>query len=246
MPTNAQLQFADVNEVNLAWQIPEAETLRIKDDSTVRYAAAAVAFGLVFGVALAAVAGNALVPPSSPSEMPVVSGAAVVPGQVAPRAGHDLSHHSQTSKQAITASPSSVIPVALKTSVNRKSSAAHRHHGVRKPAALRISFTAQRSNTFLKIAPAPEPIPVNLESTSAQVLNVSFFMEGDATVADFDSSSGMIQTDEGKTFLIGMPAGVSNAGPWQDYHRNVHYRCDQSGNCTISGAGVVVSNAKLT
>ena len=71
-------------------------------------------------------------------------------------------------------------------------------------------------------------------------------MEGDATVADFDSSSGMIQTDEGKTFLIGTPAGVSNAGPWQDYHRNVHYRCDQSGNCTISGAGVVVSNAKLT
>lgn len=75
---------------------------------------------------------------------------------------------------------------------------------------------------------------------------VSFFVEGDATVADFDSSSGMIQTDEGKTFLIGMPAGVSNGGPWQDYHRNVHYRCDQSGNCTISGAGVTVSNAKLT
>ena len=91
MPTNAQAQFADMTEVNLTWQIPEAETLRIKDDSTVRYAAAAVAFGLVFGVALAATAGNALVPLASPSQPSVVSTAADVPGQVAPRAGHALS-----------------------------------------------------------------------------------------------------------------------------------------------------------
>jgi hypothetical protein len=71
-------------------------------------------------------------------------------------------------------------------------------------------------------------------------------MEGDANVAEFDSSSGIIQTDAGKTFLIGIPADARNAAPWQDYHRNVHYRCDQSGNCTISGAGLVVPNAKLT
>lgn len=246
MPTNAQAQFADLNEVNLTWQIPEAETLRIKDDSTVRYAAAAVAFGLVFGVALAATAGNTIVPISSPSQPSVVSTAADVPGQVAPRAGHALSHQNQTSKQVVTASPSSVLPVALKTSVNRKSSAAHRRHGARKASLTRISFNPRRSRPSFRIAPAPAPFTASLETRQAEPLTVSFFMEGDATVADFDSSSGMIQTDEGKTFIIGTPAGVSDGGPWQDYHRNVHYRCDQSGNCTISGAGVVVSNAKLT
>lgn len=246
MTTNAQAQFADMAEVNLTWQIPEAETLRIKDDSTIRYAAAAVAFGLVFGVALAATVGNALVPISSPSQSSVVPTAAVVPGQAAPRAGHALPNHTQSGKQAVSASPSSVIPVALKASVNRKSAAGHRRHGARKALFTRISFNPRRSKPTFKFVPAPAPAPARIESRAIQALAVSFFMEGDATVADFDSSSGMIQTDEGKSFLIGVPAGVSNTGPWQDYHRNVHYRCDQSGNCTISGAGVVVSNAKLT
>jgi hypothetical protein len=246
MTTNAQAQFADMPEVNLTWQIPEAETLRIKDDSTLRYAAAAVAFGLVFGVALAATAGNALVPLSSPSQSSVVSTSAVVPGQAAPRAGHALPNHTQTSRQVVSVSSSSVTPVALKTSANRKSSAVHRRHHVRKASFTRISFNPRRSKPSFKIDSPSTLAPANVESKAVQALSVSFFMEGDATVADFDSSSGMIQTDEGKTFLIGMPSGVSNTVPWQDYHRNVHYRCDQSGNCTISGAGVVVSNAKLT
>jgi hypothetical protein len=246
MTTNAQAQFADVNEVNLTWQIPEAETLRIKDDSTIRYAAAAVAFGLVFGVALAATAGSVLVPPSSPTQASAVSTTAVVAGSVASPSAHAVSHHSQTIKPAIIKSSASVLPVALKTSTNRKFSATHRRHGVRRASAIRISFTPHISRASFKIAAAPVPVPVSLESKPAQEMTVSFFLEGDATVADFDSSSGMIQTDEGKSFLIGMPAGVGNGGPWQDYHRNVHYRCDQSGNCTISGAGVVVPNAKLT
>jgi hypothetical protein len=246
MTTNAQVQFADVNEVTRTWQIPDAETLRIKDDSTIRFAAAAVAFGLVFGVALAATAGNLLVPPSAPTQASTVSNPAVVAGSAASPSAHAVSHQSRVIKTAIATSSSAILPVALKTSVNRKSSASHHRHGARKAAAMRISFNRRISRASLKIPQAPLPTPVSLESRPAQVLQVSFYVEGDATVADFDSASGMIQTDEGKTFLIGMPAGVNNAGPWQDYHRNVHYRCDQSGNCTISGAGVVVPNAKLT
>ena len=246
MTTNAQAQFADVNEVNLTWQIPEAETLRIKDDSTVRFAAAAVAFGLVFGVALAATAGNVLLPQSAPTQASTVSSTAVAAGSVASPSAHAVAHHGQTIKPAIAKSSSVILPVALKTSVNRKSSASHHRHGAHKVAAMRISFNPRISRASLKIPQAPLPTPVSLESRPAQVLQVSFYVEGDATVADFDSSSGMIQTDEGKTFLIGMPSGVNNAVPWQDYHRNVHYRCDQSGNCTISGAGVVVPNARLT
>jgi hypothetical protein len=185
MNTYSQLQFADVNEVYRAWQIPEAETVKIKDDSTFRSAAAAVALGLVFGVALATAAANLSAPASAALD-------------------------SQGDSNASTLGAPQ-------------------------------SFAAS-----LKVSPAPAPIPGSLESRPAEAPKIPFVMEGDATVADFDSSSGMIQTDVGKTFLIGIPADVKIAGPWQDYHRNVHYRCDQSGNCTISGAGVVIPNAKLT
>jgi hypothetical protein len=246
MTTNAQVQFADGNEVNLTWHIPEAETLRIKDDSTIRYAAAAVAFGLVFGVALAATAGSALVPTSSPNQASTVSSTAVVAGSAASPSALAMSHHSQAANPAIAKSSSAILPAALKTSVSRKFSAAHRRHTARRVFAKRVSFTPHLLTASLTTAPAPPPVTVSMESRPAPATTASFFMEGDATVADFDSSSGTIQTDEGKSFLIGMPAGVGNGAPWQDYHRNVHYRCDQSGNCTISGAGVVVPNAKLT
>jgi hypothetical protein len=245
MTTNTQAQFADVNGVNTTWQIPEAETLRIKDDSTIRFAAAAVAFGLVFGVALAASVGNVFGPPSVPPQAAAVSNTPVAAGSVASGSAQPAPHHGQTIKTAIARSSSVILPAALKTPVNRKSSAFHHRHGARRAAAMRISFNPRISRAF-KPPPARLPIPASLESRPAPAPHVSFYMDGDATVADFDSSSGMIQTDEGKTFLIGMPAGVNSAGPWQDYHRNVHYRCDQSGNCTISGAGVVVPNAKLT
>jgi hypothetical protein len=246
MTTNVQAQFADVNGVNTTWQIPEAETLRIKDDSTFRFAAAAVAFGLVFGVALAATVGNVFVSPSAPTQAPAVSNTAVAAASVASGSAQAVPPHSQAVKKAIATSSSAILPVALKASVNHKSSAFHHRHGARRAAAMRVSFHPRILRASLNFHQTPLPVPVRLESRPAHTPQVSFYLEGDATVADFDSSSGMIQTDEGKTFFIAMPAGVNSAAPWQDYHRNVHYRCDQSGNCTISGAGVVVPNAKLT
>jgi hypothetical protein len=183
MNSYSQLQLADVNEVYRAWQIPEAESVIIEDNSTSRLAVAAVALGLLFGVALATAAANLSVPASPAPE-----------------------HEDSSNASALRAPHKSA----------------------------------------LKIHRAPVPLPDSRASRPAQSNTVPFFMEGDANVAEFDSSSGIIQTDAGKTFLIGIPADARNAAPWQDYHRNVHYRCDQSGNCTISGAGLVVPNAKLT
>jgi hypothetical protein len=181
----SELQFAPSTEVYRAWQIPEAESVSIKDNSMFRPTAVAVVLGLLFGVVLATVIGNFNVPVSSVPDLQADSNAAVL------KAPH-------------------------------------------------------RPRTFQKIPAPPVPLASNLESRSVEAPKTPFVIEGDATVADFDSASGMIQTDVGKTFLIGAPAAARIAGPWQDYHRNVHYRCDQSGNCTISGAGVVVPNAKLT
>jgi hypothetical protein len=73
----------------------------------------------------------------------------------------------------------------------------------------------------------------------------TFYAEGDATVVDFDAAAGTIQTYEGRTFAIGMATRPGNAISWEDYRANVHYRCDQSGNCTLARKGVVVRDAKL-
>jgi hypothetical protein len=251
MTTNAQLQFADATETNRTWQIPDAETLKIKDDSTYRYAAVAVAFGLLFGVAIAATAGNALSPlaPLNPASVDsratgLNSPLATPAGQATPLQGR--ANKLKNTGQGKTTSSASLVAAALKTSAAHKSSAAHRRHAARKGSAGKNSFARRTSEASLK-APATAAVPpASEESRLNDVVPYLFMIEGDATVADFDASRGMIETDEGKTFLIEKTAGESNAGPWQDYHRTVHYRCDQSGNCTISGAGVVVPNAKLT
>jgi hypothetical protein len=73
-----------------------------------------------------------------------------------------------------------------------------------------------------------------------------FTVEGDVTVADYDASEGSIETHEGKTFVLDRAAGDSDTAPWQEYRANLHYRCDQSGNCTLFRDGVVVPNAKLS
>jgi hypothetical protein len=110
-----------------------------------------------------------------------------------------------------------------------------------------VVLMAPHHTRAYKLTPAPPAmLAASPVSRFAEAPRIPFVIEGDATVADFDSAGGMIQTDAGKSFLIGTSADTRMAGLWQDYHHNVHYRCDQSGNCTISGAGVVVSNARLT
>jgi hypothetical protein len=185
MNSYSELQFAQSTEVYRAWQIPEAESVSVKDNSAFRPAAVAVALGLLFGVVLATAVGNFNVPASPAPDLQADSNAAVL------KAPH-------------------------------------------------------RPRTFQVIPAPPVPLASSRESRLAERPKIPFVIEGDETVADFDSASGTIQTDGGKTFLIGISTDAKIAGPWQDYHRNVHYRCDQSGNCTIKGAGVVVPNAKLT
>ncbi|MGB9152568.1 MAG: hypothetical protein WCD70_05725 [Alphaproteobacteria bacterium] len=105
--------------------------------------------------------------------------------------------------------------------------------------------TPHHPREFQLISAPSVPVAETWRSRPAEPMKIRYFIEGDATVADFDSVSGTIQTEAGKTFLIGAAAAARVAGSMQDYHRNLHYRCDQSGNCTISGAGMVVPHAKL-
>lgn len=74
---------------------------------------------------------------------------------------------------------------------------------------------------------------------------LAFYSEGDATVVSYDAAGDTITTDDGRTFVIGATVSVSHALSWQDYRANVHYRCDQSGNCSLVRTGVIALNAKL-
>jgi hypothetical protein len=248
MTTNAQLQFVDGPDVNRTWQIPDAETLKIRDDSTFRFAGIAVAFGLVFGVAVAATFGN--LPSTLPS--PSVASADFDAAAPATPVLHEATYAppvSSRAKQLADTKPSTaVLPIALKISNSHKSAGIHHRHGVRKAAvahhsnslAARTPEAAPKAPVVAAVVPVREELKVNEPATAL------FFMEGDATVADFDAGMGRIETDEGKTFLLEKTASESLAGSWQDYHSNVHYRCDQTGNCTIRGAGVTLPNVKMS
>ena len=74
---------------------------------------------------------------------------------------------------------------------------------------------------------------------------VNFYVEGNLTVADYDANAGTIETSDGRTFIVGTTVLASNAISWNEYRSNVHYRCSQAGDCTLSRAVVVAPNARL-
>jgi len=104
------------------------------------------------------------------------------------------------------------------------------------PAAVQLASTPVMPN------PPPAAAPVSLDGGFKALV---FYSEGDATVVDYNPVSGTIDTDDGRSFQIGATVSASNAVPWGDYHANVHYRCDQNGNCTLIRTGVVALNARL-
>ena len=90
-----------------------------------------------------------------------------------------------------------------------------------------------------------QPAVMTQPAVSTNTKTFVFFSEGDATVADFDTSNGRLETYDGRTFVISNTRVAGNVQSWQDYRADVHYRCDQSGNCTLMRSGVVVPNARL-
>ncbi len=88
--------------------------------------------------------------------------------------------------------------------------------------------------------------PTGLQLATAAAATGPFFLgiEGDVTIADYDAGTGSIQTYEGNNFLLAK-ASEPSAIPWEDFPFNVHYRCDEGGNCTLAHHGATAS-ARLT
>jgi hypothetical protein len=131
------------------------------------------------------------------------------------------------------------------------------HHA--QPVHQQIAEVQPQGLTFVApyVAPAAAAAPVERatpDATVAQAIPVvagtevsgyKFLSEGDATVADFDALQGIIETYEGRTFVLDSTAAASAPDSIQDSGASVHYRCDQSGSCTLYHAGLVLQNVRL-
>jgi hypothetical protein len=111
-------------------------------------------------------------------------------------------------------------------------------------AAFDEASTEPSQTVVTQVSPTTEVASSNQVATAEiPILAPRLMIEGDATVADYDATTGLVETHEGKTFSIGSSAGASSS--WDDYSGHVHYRCDGGGSCTLSRAGVIVPHARL-
>jgi hypothetical protein len=139
---------------------------------------------------------------------------------------------------------------AVETNSGRKSLAVHpltlTHKDFSFNALVASSALVKKSQPNADAAPAPSKEPISSTEVALAEVPVAtpvFMIEGDATVADYDATTGLVETHEGKSFSVGTSVGASSS--WDDYSGHVHYRCDPGGNCTLSRAGVVVPHARM-
>jgi hypothetical protein len=158
--------------------------------------------------------------------------------------------HTPSALNAITsAKPSG----AGMTSAALKVSGIHRHRSVR-PLIGRARLTGRRKGHFRhRLHPhVKSALIAKLSPTSVSPRldlappRFTFMVEGDVTVANFDALAGTIETYEGETFSLNREPSQDSTISWLDYPPDVHYRCDQSWNCTLIHDGVVLTNARRT
>jgi len=108
--------------------------------------------------------------------------------------------------------------------------------------AVSPATSAPMAPASVAAAMATSTVPETAESVSKPA---AMMIEGDLTVADFDASTGTVETREGKSFSVTQAGSDGNTLAWQDFAGHVHYRCTQAGSCTLAGSGVAASGAKL-
>lgn len=128
---------------------------------------------------------------------------------------------------------------------DKKLAESHKRHGLQKLWPWKKD-SAKRSPYVSPNAPATPAEPTALELATAAAASGPFLMgiQGDATVASYDVATGIIETYEGSSFVLDNAASQNGAIPFEDFPFNVHYRCDQSNNCTIIRHGAT-ANARL-
>jgi len=216
-------------------------------NSPTAYVAAAIGLGLAIGVTMGLAGGhsNAGAPRVSDALSAHSSELSAVPAVYAATTPSLLSQVENKKKA------NSGNPALLEASDNsaKNSAPAHKKHRLHRLWNWKkgSAKNGARRKPYVSPTPVAEPdAPTGLELATAAAAAGPFFLgiEGDATVANYDEGTGAIQTYEGSNFLLAK-AGEPSAIPWQDFPFNVHYRCDESGNCTLVHRGAAAS-ARLT
>ena len=216
------------------------------------YVAAAIGLGLASGVTLGLAGGhsNAGARRVSDALRTHTSGLSAVPAVYAATTPSLLSQIEDKNQAQTIKKSSPGTPTSLQASDNStgKPAAIHKKHR-RRVWNWKKGSAKNGSHRKPYVAPTPvaEPdAPTGLELATAAAASGPFFLgiEGDVTVANYDAGTGAIQTYEGSNFLLAKAAEPS-AIPWQDFPFNVHYRCDESGNCMLIRRGAT-ANARLT
>jgi hypothetical protein len=225
-----------------------AELTRGTGNAAAAYVAAAAGLGLMVGVVVAFTAGRAQgtdVPRVSEALATHTSGLTALPAAYTGPAP-SLLNRVEPLKKADAGSP---LPTPVRQDSTTKAADGHKKHRMHRrwPWRKGKHNGAKRAPYVSPNPPAPADSPTALEMATAAAANGPFFVgiEGEVTVAGYDVADGKIQTYEGSKFILDKGAVASGAIPWQDFPFNVHYRCDESGNCTLVRGGAT-EIARLT
>jgi hypothetical protein len=212
-------------------------------------AAAAVGMGLLVGVAVAVTTSQARVsaaPRVADSLSTRTSGLGMLPASYVGTTASLLSRIEPGPK------PAAATVSLVKISEPAAHKHGHKKHGLRKllswkktdkdhKAQKRMAYVSPKTQAPAKDAEAaPADQPTALELATAAAAKGPFYLgiQGDVTVANYNATTGTVQTYEGETYQLATNSASTNSIAWQDYPFNVHYRCDGGGNCMLSHGGV--------
>jgi hypothetical protein len=155
-------------------------------------------------------------------------------------------------------SPLGTVPsVHNATGLNRVSASEHavslqRHRTGRRLAAWRRHLSRRALiRRRVELSPGAEIADLSPSShawlaLAAPDTKSAFTVEGQVSVASYNSSEGVIDSYEGETFALDKTLTASNALSGDDIPSSLHYRCDQFQNCSVILDGQSMSNVRRT
>lgn len=164
-------------------------------------------------------------------------------------------------RASLSSNPSpvgSVSSVHNATGLNREPAAQHavylqKHRTGRRLAAWRRHLSRKAALTRHRVELPSRAEIAELSPSSREVLtlaepvtNSAFTVEGEVSIASYNSSEGVIDTYEGETFALDKTLTASNALSADDVPSSLHYRCDQFQNCSVILDGQSMSNVRRT
>jgi len=168
--------------------------------------------------------------------------AEIASGQQAPAPSH----------RTFSTLASSKMAEAISSAPHQVAVAHHRHAGRRAGSRL-VRFSRRHGRRRRRPHPVERMMLAVRAPTSNDALSpvpaeeaADFTVEGNLTVQSVDSSRGLVQTYEGESFALGRPVNGPTVVSWLEYPADLHYRCDQSGNCTLAHGRGLVGSAKRT